>query len=98
MAVSKAVRARVEELRRAIAHHNDLYYGHDAPEVSDAEYDELVRELGSLEQAHPELVVAESPTQQPGAASGSMFAPVEHIVPMLSLDNAFSLDDLQAWH
>ncbi len=86
------------QLRREIQHHNELYYGNDAPEVSDAEYDELVRELATLEREHPELAAADSPTQRPGAASGSTFAPVEHIVPMLSLDNAFSLDDLQAWH
>ncbi len=98
MAASKKVIARVEELRRDIARHNDLYYGADAPEVSDAEYDELVRELARLEAEHPDLAAQESPTQRPGAAAASTFAPVEHIVPMLSLDNAFSLDDLHAWH
>ncbi len=98
MAVAKKVVARVLALREQIQHHNDLYYGDDAPAVSDAEYDALVRELADLEHAHPELVVADSPTQVPGAAAGSTFAEITHIVPMLSLDNAFSLDDLHAWH
>ncbi|HEY3833522.1 MAG TPA: NAD-dependent DNA ligase LigA [Acidimicrobiia bacterium] len=98
MAASKTVIERVGALRREITHHNDLYYGADAPEVTDAEYDALVRELVQLEQEHPELVTADSPTQLPGAAGASTFAPVQHIVAMLSLDNAFSLDDLQAWH
>jgi DNA ligase (NAD+) len=97
MAASKAERARADELRRQITYHNERYYGLDEPEITDAEYDEVVHALQALEAAHPELVVADSPTQLPGAATQSTFAPVRHIVPMLSLDNAFSRDDLAAW-
>jgi DNA ligase (NAD+) len=97
MAVPAKVRTRVKELRAQITYHNERYYGADEPEVSDAEYDELVRELQRLEAEHPELVTADSPTQQPGAATQSTFAPVEHIVPLLSLDNVFNREDLGAW-
>jgi DNA ligase (NAD+) len=95
---SKKVVARVDKLRGLIRHYDDLYYGADEPEVSDAEYDVLMRELAALEQEHPELIAPDSPTQHPASAAGSTFAEVAHILPMLSLDNAFSLDDLQAWH
>ncbi len=88
---------RARELRAQIEYHNERYYGDDAPEVSDAEFDELMRELITLEADHPEIVTPDSPTQRPGAASGSTFAAVEHLVPMLSLDNAFSRDELEAW-
>jgi DNA ligase (NAD+) len=89
---------RVAELRRLIAHHNERYYAFDAPEVSDAEYDALVRELRDLEDAHPELLVADSPTQQVGAGTlSATFAPVTHRVPMTSLDNAMDVAELTAW-
>ena len=97
MAVPAKVRTRVDDLRAQIAYHDDRYYGADAPEISDSEYDELVRDLRRLEAEHPELVTAESPTQQPGAATRSTFAPVQHIVAMLSLDNVFDRDELVAW-
>ena len=89
--------ARVVELRGLIAFHNERYYGDDEPEISDAEFDALLRELIDLEREHPELVDPESPTQRPGAAAQSTFAPVEHRVPMMSLDNAFSNEELVAW-
>jgi DNA ligase (NAD+) len=88
---------RIAELRAQIRHHDELYYGEDEPEISDAEYDALMVELRALEAAHPELVTTDSPTQKPGAATQSTFASVEHIVPMFSLDNAFSAEDLEAW-
>jgi len=88
---------RAEELRASIAHHNRRYHELDDPEVSDAEYDALVRELAAIEENHPELRTATSPTQQVGAARSTQFAPVEHVVPMMSLDNAFSFEELQAW-
>ena len=89
---------RVEELRSLVEYHNERYFGEDAPEISDAEYDALMRELRELEAAHPELVTPDSPTQRPGGAATPTFAPVEHVAPMLSLDNAFSEAELLAWH
>jgi DNA ligase (NAD+) len=89
---------RIPELRAQIAHHNERYYADDAPEVSDAEYDQLVRELARLEVEHPELADAASPTQQVGAGSlSTAFAPVQHRVPMTSLDNAMDVAELEAW-
>ncbi|MGO8871720.1 MAG: NAD-dependent DNA ligase LigA [Acidimicrobiales bacterium] len=89
--------ARAEELRALIAHHNDRYYRLDEPEITDAEYDELVRELRAIEADHPDLAVPDSPTATVGAAPSTLFAPVTHRVPMMSLDNAFSAEELQAW-
>src|SRR5437867_13129761 len=88
---------RAAELRKIIDYHNEQYFVFDAPEVADAEFDALVRELRAIEQEHPELATPDSPTQRPGGRPASTFAPVEHHVPMLSLDNAFSRDDLFAW-
>jgi DNA ligase (NAD+) len=88
---------RADTLRELIEYHNARYFDQDEPEISDAEFDALVRELRELEATHPELVTAESPTQRPGGHAVSTFAPVTHRVPMLSLDNAFSRDDLIAW-
>ena len=90
--------ARIQFLRAQIAHHNERYYGADAPEISDADYDLLVRELVQLEAEHPDLADADSPTQQVGAAALSgAFSEVVHRVPMTSLDNAMDVDELQAW-
>ncbi|MGH2766842.1 MAG: NAD-dependent DNA ligase LigA, partial [Actinomycetota bacterium] len=88
---------RVEELRDLIDHHNWRYHVQDDPEISDAEYDELMRELKSLEEEFPELIVPDSPTQRVGGAPSDLFAPVRHRTPMLSLDNAFSWEELNAW-
>ncbi len=88
----------VERLRKEINRHNYLYYVLNQPEVSDAEYDELMRELRSLEEAHSELVTPESPTQRMGAAPAEGFVEVKHPVPLLSLGNAFDREELQAWH
>jgi DNA ligase (NAD+) len=96
-AVPPEAAARVEELRQEIEHHSQLYYRDDNPEISDAEFDDLMRELVDLESRHPSLVTPESPTQRPGSGATAAFSPVQHLVPMLSLDNAFSLDDLLAW-
>ncbi|HZU74455.1 MAG TPA: NAD-dependent DNA ligase LigA [Acidimicrobiales bacterium] len=92
-----AVAARAEELRRLIEHHNIAYHQLDAPEISDADYDALVSELRRIEADHPELADALSPTATVGAAPSALFAPVQHRVPMMSLDNAFSLEELEAW-
>jgi DNA ligase (NAD+) len=88
---------RVAALRELIEYHTDRYFVQDDPEISDAEFDALVRELRELEAQHPDLIVPESPTQRPGGHAVSTFAPVEHRARMLSLDNAFSFDDVRAW-
>jgi len=89
---------RISALRAEIAHHNERYYADDAPEISDADYDRLVRELGQLEVEHPEFADTESPTRQVGAgALSAAFSPVQHSVPMTSLDNAMDGDELTAW-
>ena len=80
-----------------IAHHNERYHVLDDPEITDAEYDALVRELRAIEAEHPDLAVPDSPTAQVGAAPSALFAPVTHHVPMMSLDNAFSPEELRAW-
>ena len=97
MPTAKKVVARVTELRELIAYHNDRYFGADEPEISDAEFDELVAELRRLETAHPELVVQKSLLDAPGAPSTTTFAPVTHRLPMTSLDNAMDADELRAW-
>jgi DNA ligase (NAD+) len=97
MTVDPAARERVEALRRHIAHHDRLYYEENRPEIDDAAYDALVRELRELEHLHPELVTADSPTQRVSGRVAATFAPVEHKVPMLSLDNATSAADLKAF-
>ena len=89
--------ARVDELRALIEHHNVRYHQLDEPEISDAEYDALVRELAAIEETHPDLVTVESPTQKVGAAPSTLFAPVQHRTRMMSLDNATSLEELVAW-
>jgi DNA ligase (NAD+) len=89
---------RVEELRAQIEHHDYRYYVVDAPEVSDAEYDKLMRELDTLEHRHPELLTPDSPTQRVGGkAATALFAPVRHSARLLSLDNAFDDAELGAW-
>jgi DNA ligase (NAD+) len=93
----RSVEKRVEELRRLIAYHAERYHRDDAPEIADAEYDEFVTELRGLESEHPELKEAQSPSESVGAAPASGFATVRHAVPMMSLDNVFSLDELIAW-
>ncbi len=97
MAVPDDVAARVAELRDAIAEHNRRYYELDSPVIADAEFDELMRELSELEQQHPDLVTQDSPTRRPGGRPTRHFAPVEHLEPMFSLDNAFDGEELAAW-
>ncbi len=89
---------RVEELRELINHHSYRYHVLDDPEVADIEYDELVRELQTLEDRFPELVTPDSPTQRVGNVPADLFAPVAHRAPMLSLDNVFSFEELEAWN
>ncbi|MBI5879304.1 MAG: NAD-dependent DNA ligase LigA [Chloroflexi bacterium] len=95
---SRDFAARAAELRVAINYHNHRYHVLDAPEVSDAAFDALVNELKSLEAAHPELATPDSPTQRVGGTRRADFGSVRHPAPMLSLDNAFSADDVRAWY
>ena len=88
---------RIEQLRQEIAEHNRHYHELDDPVISDADYDQLVRELRSLEETHPDLVTPDSPTQTVGAGPAAQFSEVAHRVPMQSLDNAFSEDELDGW-
>ena len=88
---------RVRELREELDRHSRRYYDLDDPEISDAEYDTLMRELAGLEAANPELVEPDSPTQRVGATASGLFAPAPHPSPMWSLDNAFSFEELVAW-
>lgn len=90
-------RARIEELRAALRRHEHRYYVLDAPTISDAEYDALMNELKQLEAAHPTLVTADSPTQRVGGKPADGFRKVAHSRSMLSLDNAYSAEDLAAW-
>src|SRR3954465_310005 len=95
---SKQAKERAAELRDTIRYHDERYYGEDAPEITDGDYDLLMRELRELEAANPELVSDDSPTQRPGAATvPTPFSEVRHLQPMLSLDNAFAREDLVAW-
>ena len=98
MAVSKGVVDKIESLREQIRHHNYLYHVLDAPEIPDIEYDRLVRELELLENDHPELVTPDSPTQRVGDQPIEVFGTVEHRLPMLSLGNAFSEDEVRDFH
>ena len=93
--MARDVAKRIADLRRQIERHDYRYYVLDDPEVPDATYDALMRELGELEVAHPELVTPESPTQRVGGRPAAGFAEVVHALPMLSLDNAFSEEDLR---
>jgi DNA ligase (NAD+) len=95
--MSEGAAERAEELRELLAYHNRRYFDLDDPEISDAAYDELVRELARLESEHPELVTAESPTQQVGGAPVGLFAEVRHRTPMMSLDKTTSYEELLAW-
>ncbi len=98
MAVSKKVRQQIESLREQIRHHNYRYHVLDDPEIPDVEYDRLLRSLQELEQQYPETITPESPTQRVGDSPVSAFGTVRHRLPMLSLDNAFSEDELRDFH
>ena len=93
----QAVEERALALRGEIEEHNRRYHELDAPTISDADYDDLVRELRALEEEFPELITPDSPTQTVGSRASTTFEPVVHRVPMMSLDNAFDLAELTAW-
>jgi len=92
------VKKKIELLREQIRHHNYRYHVLDDPEVPDVEYDRLMRELQALEEKHPEFITADSPTQRVGDTPMASFGTVAHRVPMLSLDNAFSVEELHEFH
>lgn len=92
-----AAKKRIESLRREIAGHNKAYYVDDSPEISDFAYDALMNELKNLEEAFPQFADADSPTQKVGGEALPSFAPVHHPQPLLSLENAFSRDDIAAF-
>jgi DNA ligase (NAD+) len=93
----KGAAARAEELRELVSLHRRKYYVDDAPEISDAEYDALERELAAIEAEHPELITPDSPSRRVGGEPGDAFVNVRHRTPLLSLDNAYSEDELRAW-
>ncbi|MGI8671610.1 MAG: NAD-dependent DNA ligase LigA [Luteitalea sp.] len=88
---------RIDALRARIRHHEERYYVHDDPEISDAEFDGLMRELRELEAGHPDLVTSDSPSQRVSGRPVEGFATAEHLLPMLSLDNAYDDDELSAF-
>jgi DNA ligase (NAD+) len=89
--------ARIDDLRRQIRYHEERYYILSQPEIADAEFDALLRELQALEAAHPDLVTLDSPTQRVGGRVAAGFATVDHAEPMLSLDNAYNEEELRAF-
>ncbi len=94
MPVPREVAARAAELRRVLEEHNYRYYVLDQPTIPDAEYDRLFRELQKIEQDHPQLLTPDSPTQRVGGEPLKEFAPVRHAMPMMSLNNGFSEEDI----
>ncbi len=91
-------KTEAENLRKLLWHHNNLYYNLDRPEISDYEYDLLYSRLKKLEKEDPSLITPDSPTQRIGGKSSSSFEPVEHIVPMMSLDNTYNEEEMRAWY
>ncbi len=96
--MSKNAASRIEALREQIRHHDRKYYVDAAPEISDREYDRLIEELKQLEENHPELVTADSPTRRVGGEPIEGFRTVAHARLMYSIDNTYNRDDLMAWH
>src|SRR5437660_12781241 len=95
--MSTAPEQRLKELRDAIRHHEERYYIHSDPEISDEEFDRLLHELERLEAEHPDLVTSDSPTQRVAGRPTAGFPTVRHLVPMLSLDNAYNEEELRAF-
>ena len=88
----------IERLKKLINYHNNLYYNLDNPILSDTQYDELYKQLKDLEDQYPQYRTKNSPTQRVGGQAGALFSPVKHAVPMLSLDNSYSPDDIREWY
>ena len=97
MATTQSIRKEIDRLREEIRRHEELYYVNDNPEISDAEYDELLRRLNKIEEQYPELVTSDSPTQRVGGRPAKDFPEVVHRRPMLSLDNTYNIDELRAF-
>jgi DNA ligase (NAD+) len=95
--LSKTIHQRIEDLREQIRYHNHRYYVRDDPVISDTEYDKLMDELRELEEKHPELITADSPTQRVGAKPADAFTKVEHPVPILSLDKVSNAEQIRSW-
>ena len=89
------IKFRAEELRSLILYHNNRYYNEDSPEISDYEYDMLLRELEKIEQEYPSLITPDSPTQRVGGEAAAKFSPVEHTIPMESLHDSFSMQEIR---
>ena len=98
MSLPETPMKRAEQLRAALARHSALYYVQDSPEISDFEYDSLMRELIEIEKSHPELVRPDSPTQRVGGAPREGFVKVTHTAPMMSLDNALNKEELRVFY
>src|SRR4249920_1177501 len=94
---AKTTEQRLIELRDQIRHHEERYYIHNDPEIADEEFDRLLHELEHLEAEHPDLVTPDSPTQRVAGRPIEGFATVGHMTPMLSLDNAYTTDELRAF-
>ena len=88
----------IAKLRKLIEFHNHRYYDLDDPVLSDSQYDQLYQKLKELEKLYPHLLTADSPTQKIGGKASASFAPVQHKVPMMSLDNSYNAEDVRAWH
>src|SRR5438067_6118200 len=94
---TKSVQQRVTQLRRELNHHNHLYHVEARPQISDREYDRLMAELVELERANPDQITPDSPTQRVGGEVQSELRPVKHAVPMMSIDNTYSEDEVRAF-
>src|SRR3954466_3037246 len=94
---AQTIQERLTELRAAIRYHEERYYIHNAPEIADEEFDRLLHELERLEAEHPDLVTPDSPTQRVAGHPTEGFVTVEHLAPMLSLDNSYTDDELKAF-
>src|SRR5436190_12669649 len=95
--MGQSVEQRIKKLREEINHHNFLYYAESRPQISDREFDRLLSELIELEKAHPELITPDSPSQRVGGDVQSELRPVRHAVPMMSIDNTYSEDEVRAF-
>src|SRR5690242_21367853 len=94
---AKELEKKIESLREKIRHHEYRYYVLDAPEITDAEFDQLINQLKAIESEHPELVTPDSPTQRVGGKPREGFVKVRHSSPMLSLDNTYNEEELRNW-
>src|SRR5690348_10414009 len=94
---AKELEKKTESLREKIRHHEYRYYVLDAPEITDAEFDQLINQLKAIESEHPELITPDSPTQRVGGKPREGFVKVRHSSPMLSLDNTYNEEELRGW-